>query len=80
MLTKYYVPFTLKDNGKYEKKIAIVFAVTAYQAMLIVCGTYVERDENGDSVFSLKQKREAFVNVDEIMEIVDFTTKYSKEG
>lgn len=78
MLNKYYVPFILKDNGTYTKKIAIVKAATAYQAMLIVCGTYVER-EDSVSVFCNRPKREAFVDVNEILEIVDFTDRNNKE-
>jgi len=70
-LKKYSVPFLLRDGDSYSNKIAIVSAMTEYQATLIVGGTYVSRDECGNSVFSQRPKREAIVDYKNVVEIID---------
>jgi len=70
-LKKYSVPFLLRDRESYSNKIAIVMAATEYQAALIVGGTYISRDEFGNSLFDQHPVREAIVDHKNIAEIID---------
>lgn len=68
---KYSVPFLLRDGDSYSNKIAIVSAMTEYQAALIVGGSYVDKDDFGNSVFYSHPTREAIVDHKNIAEIID---------
>lgn len=66
-MKKFQVPFHLVENGTCRDMLANVKAETAYQAMLIVTGTYVTCD--GTSPY--EQPVRAYVDRDNIREVID---------